>query len=69
LVEGKHEETDLLLKGRHVGQAPDIDGDVLINATNDIPLSVGDIVKVRVTEVFEHDLVGEIVAPDSRKIQ
>ena len=69
LVEGKHEETDLLLKGRHVGQAPDIDGDVIINSTNDFPLSVGDIVKVKVTEIFEHDLIGEIVAPDSRKIQ
>jgi ribosomal protein S12 methylthiotransferase len=69
LVEGKHDETDLLLKGRHVGQAPDIDGNVIINSTNDFPLSVGDIVKVKITEIFEHDLIGEIVAPDERKVQ
>ncbi len=69
LVEGKHEETDLLLTGRHAGQAPDIDGSVLINDTGDIPLSVGDIVKVKVTEVHEYDLVGSIVAPDQRKLQ
>lgn len=69
LVEGLHEETDLLLKGRHEGQAPDIDGCVMINNTNEIPLSVGDIVKVKVTEVHEYDLVGEIVAPDKRKLQ
>ncbi len=69
LVEGKHEETDLLLKGRHVGQAPDIDGNVIINSTNNIALSVGDIVSVKITEVFEHDLIGEVVAPDQRKIQ
>ena len=31
LVEGVHEETDLLLQGRHRGQAPDIDGRVIIN--------------------------------------
>ena len=31
LVEGVHEETDLLLQGRHQGQAPDIDGKVIIN--------------------------------------
>jgi ribosomal protein S12 methylthiotransferase len=69
LIEGQHDETDLLLKGRHEGQAPDIDGCVMINDTNDFPLSVGDIVKVRVNEVNDYDLIGEIVAPDSRKIQ
>lgn len=69
LVEGRHEETDLLLTGRHEGQAPDIDGCVIINDTNDFPLSVGDIVKVKVNEVNDYDLVGEIVAPDVRKIQ
>lgn len=69
LVEGHHEETDLLLKGRHEGQAPDIDGCVMINDTNGFPLSVGDIVKVKVSEVKDYDLIGEIVAPDARKIQ
>lgn len=69
LVEGKHEETDLLLKGRHEGQAPDIDGSVLINDTNDIPFSVGDIVTVKINEVHEYDLIGEVITPDKRKIQ
>lgn len=69
LVEGFHEETDLLLKGRHEGQAPDIDGCVMINNTNEIPFSVGDIVQVRVTEVHEYDLIGEVIAPDKRKLQ
>jgi len=67
LVEGHHSETELLLQGRHEGQAPDIDGCVIINETNNYPLSVGDIVKVRVTEVSDYDLVGEIVCPDSKK--
>lgn len=67
LIEGKHEETDLLLKGRHVGQAPDVDGCVMINDVNDIGLSVGDIVKVEVTEVNEYDLVGKVVAGDVSK--
>lgn len=69
LVEGLHEETDLLLKGRHEGQAPDIDGCVIINETNGIPMSVGDIVKVKVTEVHDYDLIGEVVSPDERKVQ
>lgn len=58
LVEGQHEETHLLLQGRHQGQAPDIDGRVIIN---DGKASAGDIVKVEITEVLDYDLVGAIV--------
>ncbi len=58
LVEGVHEETELLLQGRHMGQAPDIDGKVIIN---DGDAKSGDIVKVHITEVLDYDLVGEIV--------
>lgn len=61
LIEGEHEETELLIKGRSNTQAPDIDGSVLINETNGIPLSVGDIVKVKVTEVIGFDYVGEVI--------
>ncbi len=58
LVEGNHEETELLLVGRHRGQAPDIDGKVIIN---DGIAKVGDIVKVEITEVLDYDLVGTIL--------
>jgi ribosomal protein S12 methylthiotransferase len=58
LVEGAHEETDLLLQGRHAGQAPDIDGKVIIN---DGIAKPGDIVKVEITDVLDYDLVGKIV--------
>ncbi len=67
LIEGKHEETDLLLKGRHVGQAPDIDGCVIINEVNGIGLAEGDIVDVLINEVHEYDLVGEVVGADKFK--
>lgn len=67
LIEGKHEETDLLLIGRHEGQAPDIDGSVIINDMNDIALSEGDIVRVRIDEVHEYDLIGAVVEGDKRK--
>jgi ribosomal protein S12 methylthiotransferase len=59
LVEGPHPETPLLLQGRHQGQAPDIDGNVLIN---DGSAEAGDIVQVKITEVLDYDLVGEIVS-------
>ncbi len=59
LIEGPHEETELLLQGRHQGQAPDIDGKVIIN---DGQASVGDIVKVEITEVLDYDLLGRIIS-------
>jgi ribosomal protein S12 methylthiotransferase len=59
LVEGASEETDLLLQGRYYGQAPEIDGCVLIN---DGTASPGDYVKVKITQTGEYDVVGKIVA-------
>lgn len=58
IVEGLSEETDLLLQGRTSQQAPDIDGVVLIN---DGQAKVGEIVKVKITDSMEYDLIGEIV--------
>lgn len=57
LVEGLSRETDLLLEGRTVYQAPEIDGCVYIN---DGTASPGDIVQVRITEAQIYDLVGAI---------
>ena len=61
LIEGTHEETELLLQGRHIGQAPDVDGKVIINDTSSLPLSVGQVVKVSITESSEFDLVGKVI--------
>jgi ribosomal protein S12 methylthiotransferase len=58
LVEGTHEDTDLLLKGRMAGQAPEIDGAVLINDGSAEP---GSFVTVEVTEAHHYDVVGRIV--------
>lgn len=57
LVDGLSEETDLLLQGRFEGQAPAIDGTVLIN---DGVADVGAFVNVAVTEAHPYDLVGHI---------
>jgi ribosomal protein S12 methylthiotransferase len=58
LVEGYSDETDLLLAGRAVCQAPDVDGQVYITAGR---ANVGDIVPLRITDSSEYDLIGEIV--------
>ncbi|TYO98155.1 SSU ribosomal protein S12P methylthiotransferase [Geothermobacter ehrlichii] len=61
LVEGYSEETDLLLQGRSIRQAPDVDGLVYITAGN---ANVGDIVPLRITDSSEYDLIGEICEDD-----
>lgn len=44
--------------GRSSEMAPEIDGTILINSTENI--NKGDMVKVKITEALEYDLVGEI---------
>ena len=58
LVEGVHEETDFLLKGRTPGQAPEIDGAFLINDGTAEP---GSFVTCEITEAHPYDLVGRIL--------
>lgn len=58
LVEGESEETELLLRGRYYGQAPEIDGVVLIN---DGRAEAGQFHRVRLSEAHPYDVVGAIV--------
>jgi ribosomal protein S12 methylthiotransferase len=57
LVEGYSEETELLLRGRSIRQAPDVDGQVYITAGR---AEIGEIVPLRITDSSEYDLIGEI---------
>ncbi len=59
LVEGVSGESDFLLAGRLVSQAPEIDGQVYITAGVG---RVGEIQTVRLTRALPYDLVGELVA-------
>jgi ribosomal protein S12 methylthiotransferase len=58
LIEGKYEETELLLKGRNCRQGPDVDGLVLINSGY---AEAGQFSEVRITGAHPYDLIGEIV--------
>ncbi|MBF0105126.1 MAG: 30S ribosomal protein S12 methylthiotransferase RimO [Deltaproteobacteria bacterium] len=57
LLEGPSRETELLLQGRCEGQAPDIDGVILIR---DGTAPVGTFCQVKIVEAYEYDLLGEI---------
>lgn len=61
LIEGEHEETELLIQGRHSGQAPDIDGKVIINDLDGRTIEIGELVSIEITEVLDYDLVGRLV--------
>jgi len=58
VVEGTHEDTDLVLRGRMATQAPEIDGQVLIV---DGTAEAGAFVTCEVTEAHPYDLVARIV--------
>ncbi|MDR1815102.1 MAG: 30S ribosomal protein S12 methylthiotransferase RimO [Clostridiales Family XIII bacterium] len=49
--------------GRTRGDAPEIDGEVLVEAAQASASPVGRIVPVRITDALDYDLVGELVSP------
>jgi ribosomal protein S12 methylthiotransferase len=58
LVEGTHEDTDLLLVGRTAAQAPEIDGRVILNEGT---ARAGEFVTAEITETHDYDLLARIV--------
>ncbi|HEX7190950.1 MAG TPA: 30S ribosomal protein S12 methylthiotransferase RimO [Thermoanaerobaculia bacterium] len=61
IVTGVCEETEHLLEGRIVGQAPEIDGRLLINDGIDTLTEMPSFVRVEITDAHPYDLVGGIV--------
>ena len=63
LLEGVSDESDLLLQARLESQAPEVDGQVLVN---DVPEGFsslpGDFVNVEITAAHEYDLVARVVS-------
>jgi ribosomal protein S12 methylthiotransferase len=59
LVEGPSEDSELVMAGRHAGQAPDIDGIVYLSGE---PVLPGDLVKARITKASDYDLVADVLA-------
>lgn len=57
LVEGPSEESELVMVGRHAGQAPDIDGSVYLSGGEVHP---GTLVSVTVSQATDYDLLGQV---------
>jgi ribosomal protein S12 methylthiotransferase len=69
LVEGESDEHESVLMGRHGGQAPEIDGQVYLTGTENLPTlpHAGEIVQVRITQASDYDLAGEVVGMPERE--
>lgn len=65
VVEGFHPESNLLMRGRHLGQCPEIDGQVIINDGRKVT-GFGQIYSVEITDVADYDLVGAVIS-DGKK--
>lgn len=55
-IEGR--ESEELYYGRSYGEAPEVDGKVYVHSTS--PLMTGDFIRVKITKVFDYDLLGEV---------
>lgn len=66
LVEGPSEEHELVMAGRHAGQAPDVDGNVYLGGGE---VERGQMRRVRITQSADYDLVGDVIdePPPARK--
>jgi len=63
IVTGACEETEHLLEGRLIGQAPEIDGRLLINDGIDLlPSELPAFARVEISDAHPYDLVGAVVA-------
>ncbi len=58
LVEGPSEEHELVMAGRHAGQAPEVDGQVYLSGGE---VSAGELRRVRITQAADYDLVGDVI--------
>ena len=58
LVEGPSNEHELVMRGRHPGQAPEIDGGVYLSEGEARP---GEMRRVRIAQASDWDLVGDLI--------
>lgn len=66
VIEGYHPESDLLMVGRHRGQAAEIDSQVIINDPSFVD-GFNKLYMVEITHVSGLDLVGHVVKPVNAK--
>jgi ribosomal protein S12 methylthiotransferase len=64
IVEGFHPDSQMLLRARHSGQCPEIDGEIIINDGR-LVKAFGELYEVEITDFTDYDLIGKVIAPIS----
>ncbi|MCB1181622.1 MAG: 30S ribosomal protein S12 methylthiotransferase RimO [Chlamydiia bacterium] len=68
VIEGYHPETNLLMVGRHSGQCPDIDSQVILNHHAPVT-SFGERYLVKITDLAGYDLIGEVLSSQRNSLK
>ena len=69
VIDGESDEHEYLLSARPLQWAVDIDGEILINDTNDLPMEYGKLYKAKITELAGMQLLATLICEEvgSRK--
>lgn len=65
VIDGESDEHEYLLSARPLSWAVDIDGEVLINDTSDLPVEYGKLYEAKVTELAGSQLLATLIKPSS----
>lgn len=66
VVEGYHPESDMLMRARHAGQCPEIDGQIIINDGRKVT-EFGKLYEVEITDATDYDLIGKVLGSSKKK--
>ena len=66
VVEGYHPDSEMLMRARHIGQCPEIDGQIIINDGRKVN-AFGKIYEVEITDALDYDLIGKVLGPKKCK--
>ncbi len=61
IIEGYHPESNLLLRARHSGQCPEIDGQIIINDPTGVD-QFGKLYEVVIRDFSDYDLIGKVIS-------
>jgi hypothetical protein len=61
VIDGESDEHEYLLSARPLNWAVDIDGEILINDTSDLPIEYGKIYESKVTELVGEQLIATLL--------
>jgi len=66
VIDGESDEHEYLLSARPLNWAVDIDGEILINDTSDLPVEYGKLYEAKITELVGNQLLATLIKQSVR---